>query len=102
MRQSTKTSTNLSKGKAIGEHLLLKYLESRNSEQQTKSGLIVKDSRNVKLVFQAEVISVGDKVTEDVKTGDTVVFKWFDNEDFNYNGEEYTFVNQDKILAIIN
>ena len=76
-------------------------------EETTKSGIILTGSAQEKPSV-AEVVAVGPgstfdgkQVTMAVKPGDKVVVGNFVGNDIKLDGEEYKFVKQDDILAVV-
>jgi len=94
----------MSKIKPLGDKILVRALES---EEKTKSGIILPDSAKVKpQVF--EVIEIGSgkivdgkKIPLDVKVGDRVAFESYHGHDIKIEGDEYKLIKEEDILAII-
>ncbi|EGT3600745.1 co-chaperone GroES [Clostridium perfringens] len=90
--------------KPLGDRVVIKRLEA---EETTKSGIIV--TRTAKERPQeAEVVAVGPgaivdgKRTEmEVKIGDKVLYSKYAGTEVKFEGEEYTILRQDDILAIV-
>lgn len=90
--------------KPLSNRVILKQLEA---EEKTKSGIYLPDSAKEKPQM-AEVIAVGGgKVVEgkkqemSVKTGDKVIYPKYSGDEVKLDGEEYTIIEEDKILAIV-
>ena len=90
--------------KPLSDRVLIKMKES---EEKTKSGIILASSAKEKPQV-AEVIEVGPgkvvdgRVTEMyVKKGDSVIVSQYAGTEVKYNGEEYLILKQDDILAIV-
>ena len=86
--------------KPLGDRVVIKRLEA---EETTKSGIIVTGTAK-----EAEVIAVGPgaivdgKRTEmEVKIGDKVLYSKYAGTEVKFEGEEYTILRQDDILAIV-
>ena len=86
--------------KPMADNILLKQTEA---EETTSSGIILATTTKEKPGF-FEVVSVGPG-TKDVemliKTGDKVVVSKFSGNEIKLDGEEYKFVKQDDVLAIV-
>lgn len=88
----------------LADRVLLKPIEA---EEKTKSGIILPDSAKEK-PQEAEVVAVGPGKTKDGKTqsmsvrvGDKVIYSKYSGDDVKLDGIEYTLVEEEKILAII-
>ena len=66
-------------------------------EKTSEAGIIYQEKSKSKII-PAEVISVGDKLTEDIKTGDIILWDVSKIKD-GYNGDH--IVHQDWIEAVI-
>lgn len=89
--------------KPLSDRVVIKMLES---EETTKSGIILAPNAAEKPQI-AEVVEVGPGKEVDgklekmlVKKGDKVVVNKYAGTEVKYEGEEYTIVKQDDILAI--
>ena len=89
--------------KPLSDRVVIKMLES---EETTKSGIILAPNAKEKPQI-AEVVEVGPGKEVDgklekmlVKKGDKVVVNKYAGTEVKYEGEEYTIVRQDDILAI--
>ena len=89
--------------KPLGSRVLIKMKEG---EETTKSGIILAQAAQEKPQI-AEVIEVGpgrmvDGKREEmtVKKGDNVVVSKYAGTEVKYEGEDYTIVRQEDILAI--
>ena len=89
--------------KPLSDRVVIKMIES---EETTKSGIILAGNAQEKPQI-AEVVEVGPgKEVEGklekmlVKKGDKVVVNKYAGTEVKYEGEEYTIVKQDDILAI--
>lgn len=90
--------------KPLSNRVLLKALEA---EEKTASGIILPESAQEKKQ-EAEVVSVGPgKVTDGkreemtVKEGDLVLYSKYSGDEIKIDGVEYTLIDEDKILAIV-
>lgn len=90
--------------KPLGDRVVIKRLEA---EETTKSGIIVTGTAKER-PQEAEVVAVGPgaiidgKRTEmEVKTGDKVLYSKYAGTEVKFEGEEYTILRQDDILAIV-
>jgi len=90
--------------KPLSNRVVLKQLEA---EEKTKSGIYLPDSAKEKPQM-AEVIAVGPgKITDgkkqemSVNVGDKVIYPKYSGEDVKIEEVEYTVIEEDKILAII-
>ena len=89
--------------KPLSDRVVIKMLES---EETTKSGIILAPNSKEKPQI-AEVVEVGPGREVDgklermlVKKGDKVVVNKYAGTEVKYEGEDYTIVRQDDILAI--
>ncbi|HII4494193.1 TPA: co-chaperone GroES [Clostridium perfringens] len=90
--------------KPLGDRVVIKILEA---EETTKSGIIVTGTAKER-PQEAEVVAVGPgaivdgKRTEmEVKIGDKVLYSKYAGTEVKFEGEEYTILRQDDILAIV-
>ena len=90
--------------KPLGDRVVIKRLEA---EETTKSGIIVTGTAKER-AQEAEVVAVGPgaivdgKRTEmEVKIGDKVLYSKYAGTEVKFEGEEYTILRQDDILAIV-
>ncbi|EHK2338571.1 TPA: co-chaperone GroES [Clostridium perfringens] len=90
--------------KPLGDRIVIKRLEA---EETTKSGIIVTGTAKER-PQEAEVVAVGPgaivdgKRTEmEVKIGDKVLYSKYAGTEVKFEGEEYTILRQDDILAIV-
>ena len=89
--------------KPLSDRVVIKMLEK---EETTKSGIILAPNAQEKPQI-AEVVEVGPGKEVDgklekmlVKKGDKVVVNKYAGTEVKYEGEDYTIVRQDDILAI--
>ena len=90
--------------KPLADRVVVKLTEA---EETTKSGIILAGSAKEKPQV-AEVIAVGPggvvegkEVTMYVKVGDKVLTSKYSGTEVKVDGEEYTIVKQNDILAIV-
>lgn len=90
--------------KPLADHVVLKMVEV---EETTKSGLILTGSAKEKPEV-AEVIEVGPggmvdgkEVVMTVQPGQKVITSRFSGKQVTLDGEEYTIVRQNDIMAIV-
>lgn len=90
--------------KPLGERVVIKKLEA---EEKTKSGIVLPGQAQEKPQI-AEVVAVGPggyvegkEVKMEVKVGDKVIFPKYSGTEIKYDGEEYTIIEQSKLLAVI-
>ena len=88
----------------LADRVILKMVET---EETTKGGIILTGSAKEKPSV-AEVISVGPggmvdgkEVTMTVKVGDKVITSKYSGTEVKVDGEEYTIVRQNDILAVV-
>ena len=84
----------------MADNILLKAAEA---QETTMSGIILATTNKEKSGIY-EVVSAGPgtkDVTVTVKPGDKVVVASFVGSDIKLDGEEYKFVKQDDILAVV-
>lgn len=86
--------------KPMADRVLLKPCET---EETTASGLILSTATKEKpVVSQVVAVGPGTKEVEMlVKAGDKVVVGKYAGTEIKVDGEEYTIVKQDDILAIV-
>ena len=90
--------------KPLADRVIIKMVEA---EETTKSGIILTGSAKEKPVV-SEVLAVGPggmvdgkEVTMYVKVGDKVVVSTYAGTNIKLDGEEYTIVRQNDILAVV-
>lgn len=74
-------------------------IEIAKPKDKTKSGLIIPDATEKRLE-KGKVVNIGSEVNE-VKKGDTVIFKQFSADTVELEGKEYSFIKEEDILAIL-
>ncbi len=86
--------------KPLGSRVLIKKLEA---EEKTEGGIILTSSAKEKPQM-AKVMAVGPGTKDEpmeLKVGDKVVFAKYAGTDIKYDGEEYTIMSQEDILATV-
>ncbi|ABK62466.1 molecular chaperone GroES [Clostridium novyi A str. 4552] len=90
--------------KPLGDRVVIKRLEA---EEKTKSGIVLPGSAKEK-PQEAEIVAVGPgglvdgkEVRMEVKVGDKVLFSKYSGTEVKLDGEEYTILRQNDILAIV-
>ena len=90
--------------KPLSDRVLIKMEEA---EETTKSGIVLAGSAKEKPQI-ADVIAVGPggvvdgkEVVMNVKVGDRVITSKYSGTEVKIDGEEYTIVRQNDILAIV-
>ena len=81
--------------KPIGKNILIKIDE----QKETKSGIAL-PTNNDYIQEYAEVIAVGDEVKR-VKVGQTIIFKSWALNTVVLPDQKVTFVEEDKLLAVL-
>ncbi len=86
--------------KPLADRVVIKKLEA---EERTQGGLILTSTAKEKPQV-AEVVAVGPgtkDVTMELKVGDKVVFSKYGGTEIKYQGEEYTIMRLDDLLAVV-
>lgn len=90
--------------KPLQDRILIKMIEN---EETTKSGIILSSGAKEKPQI-AKVIACGPggevdgkEVKMHIKIGDKVVVNKYAGTEIKYEGEDYTIVKQDDVLAIV-
>ncbi|GFP77573.1 co-chaperone GroES [Clostridium fungisolvens] len=90
--------------KPLGDRVVIKRLEA---EEKTKSGIVLTGAAKEK-PQEAEVVAVGPgaivdgtRIQLEVKVGDKVLFSKYAGTEVKIDGEEYTILKQEDILAIV-
>ena len=86
--------------KPMADNILLKATEA---EETTASGIILATSNKEKpAIYQVVSAGPGTKDVEvTVKAGDKVVVSKFSGNEIKLDGEDYKFVKQEDILAVV-
>ena len=90
--------------KPLGDRVVIKKLQA---EETTKSGIVLTGAAKER-PQEAEVVAVGlgaivdgKRVEMEVKVGDKVLYSKYAGSEVKVNGEEYTILKQEDILAIV-
>jgi len=90
--------------KPLGDRVVIKKIEA---EETTKSGIVLPGTAKEKPQM-AEVVAVGPggvvdgkEVKMELKAGDKVIFSKYSGTEVKFDGQEYTILKQDDILAIV-
>ncbi|MCT4566376.1 MAG: co-chaperone GroES [Maledivibacter sp.] len=90
--------------KPLGDRVVIKKLEA---EEKTKSGIVLPSQAKEQPQI-AEIVAVGPggmvdgkEVKMEVKVGDKVIFSKYAGTEIKYDGEEYTVVKQNDLLAVV-
>ncbi len=90
--------------KPLGERVVIKKLEA---QEKTKSGILLPNQAQEKPQI-AEVVAVGPgglvdgkEVIMQVKVGDKVIFPKFAGTEIKLDGQEYTIIEESKLLGVI-
>ena len=90
--------------KPLADRVVIKKLEA---EETTKSGILLTGSA-VERPQEAKVVAVGPgaivdgkRIEMEVKLGDKVLYSKYAGTEVKVDGEEYTILKQDDILAIV-
>ena len=79
----------------INGRILVKPLESK---EKTSSGLYIPDTAKEKL-REGKVLLKADDATDEVVTGDHVIYKEYGGTEIKLEGEEYILLTEDDLLA---
>lgn len=90
--------------KPLADRVVIKKLEA---EEKTKSGIVLPGSAKEQPQM-AEVVEVGPggvvegkEIKMEVKIGDKVIFSKYAGTEVKIDGEEYTILRQNDILAVV-
>ncbi|WP_286904900.1 co-chaperone GroES [Clostridium sp. UBA1652] len=90
--------------KPLGDRVVIKRLEA---EETTKSGILLTGAAKER-PQEAEVVAIGpgavvdgNRIPMEVKIGDKVLYSKYAGTEVKLDGEEYTILKQDDILAIV-
>lgn len=103
-----KESKKGAKVSPLGDRVLIKELDAKDTERKTASGIIIPETvSDDKGAKQGTVVAVGAGRYDDgelipmtVKVGDKVIYQWGDL--IKIDGEEYSVVSESNILGIVN
>lgn len=90
--------------KPLADRVVIKKLEA---EETTKSGILLTGSA-IERPQEAKIVAVGPgaivdgkRIEMEVKLGDKVLYSKYAGTEVKVDGEEYTILKQDDILAIV-
>lgn len=90
--------------KPLGDRVVIKKVEA---EETTASGIVIPGAAKEKPQI-AEIIAVGPggvvdgkEVKMELKVGDKVIFSKYSGNEVKIDGQEYTILKQDDVLAIV-
>lgn len=87
----------------LGDRLVIKKVEV---EEKTKSGIVLPSTAKEQ-PSMAEVVAIGDEITNDekkkdqVKVGDKVIFSKYAGTEIKVDGEEVTILKLSDVLAVV-
>ena len=89
----------------LNDRLLVQRLEE---EEQTAGGIIIPDSAKEKPA-EGKVVAVGpgktndagERVAQQVKEGDVILFSKYGGTDVKLGGEDYLIMREDDVLGIV-
>ena len=83
--------------KPLGDRVVIKQVEA---EETTKSGIVIPTTAKEQPQI-AEVLAIGEEVTEELKVGDKVIFSKYGGTEVKIDGEELTILKLEDILAVV-
>ncbi|NLX61982.1 MAG: co-chaperone GroES [Tissierellia bacterium] len=89
--------------KPLGDRVVIKKIEA---EEKTKSGIVLPSSAKEQPQM-AEVIAIGPDILNDekkkdqIKVNDKVIFSKYAGTEVKIDGEEYTILKLNDILAVV-
>ncbi|RKD29046.1 co-chaperone GroES [Thermohalobacter berrensis] len=89
--------------KPLGDRVVIKKIEV---EEKTKGGIVLPNSAKEQPQM-AEVLAVGPAIANDekrkdeIKVGDKVIFSKYAGTEVKLDGEEYTILKLNDILAVV-
>ena len=91
--------------KPLGDRIVIEQVQS---EEKTKSGIVLPDSAQEKpqegkvvAVGSGRVTDNGEKIALEVKEGDSVIYSKFAGTEVKYEGAEYLILRESDVLAVI-
>ncbi len=92
--------------KPLFDNIVVKRIEE---DEKTSSGIVLPDTVDKEKPQKGEVIAVGEgkisdqgeKIPMQVKVGDKVLFRKYSPDEIKIDGEEYLFMAQGDVVAII-
>ena len=83
----------------LGDRVVVTPIES---EEKTKSGIIIPDTASKERPKMGKVVAVGElKDVKDIKEGDTVIFSEYGYDEVEIDGQEYFVIESKKLLAVV-
>lgn len=89
--------------KPLGDRLVIKKVEA---EEKTKSGIVLPSTAKEQPSI-AEIVAIGDDITNDekkkdtIKVGDKVIFSKYAGTEIKVDGVELTILKLGDILAVV-
>ncbi|NMB28257.1 MAG: co-chaperone GroES [Tissierellia bacterium] len=89
--------------KPLGDRVVIKKIEA---EEKTKSGIVLPSSAKEQPQM-AEIVAIGADITNDekkkdqIKVSDKVIFSQYAGTEVKIDGEEYTILKLNDILAVV-
>ncbi len=89
--------------KPLGDRVVIKKVEVK---EVTDSGIVLSESAQEKPQV-AEILAIGsgilndDKKKDEIKVGDKVIFSEYAGQEVKLEGEEYTILKLNDILAVV-
>ncbi len=83
--------------KPLGDRVVIKQVEA---EEKTKSGIVIPTTAKEQPQI-AEVLAIGEEITEELKVGDKVIFSKYGGTEVKLDGEELTILKLEDILAVV-
>ncbi|WP_054705302.1 co-chaperone GroES [Shouchella patagoniensis] len=91
--------------KPLGDRIIIEQIQS---EEKTKSGIVLPDSAQEKpqegkvvAVGTGRVTDSGEKVALEVNEGDSIIFSKYAGTEVKYEGTDYLILRESDVLAII-
>lgn len=96
----------MAKIQPIGGNILVEPVEE---ETKTNSGIVLPDTVDKEKPQKGKVVALGtqrlsqsgEKISFNVKVGDTVLFKKYSPDEIEVDGKDYLIMDEDSILAVI-
>jgi co-chaperonin GroES (HSP10) len=85
----------MSRLQALGTRIMIEKIESSRT---TAGGIVLQSAQEAP---QAQILSIGAQVKEDVAVGDIVVVDWSRVGVFSYENEKHYVVDESTILAVV-
>lgn len=89
--------------KPLGERVVIKKVEAK---EKTKSGIVLPSSAKEQPQM-AEIVAIGDEITNDekkkdqIKVGDKVIFSKYAGTEIKLDDEEFTVLKLEDVLAVV-